>query len=238
MNINLYYPNNLDLEFAAQVAEKISTQLNNSKNVYLYLSGGSVISTYNQLAKNLLQKKAPFENLTIAQIDERFDINPLHQESNQRIIKDTLLHESLKMKGVVYKYMLNGNKKEIELNIYNQFLSEVLDQENSYHIGIFGVGADSHTGGVKPDKDEDKFNNKFLSKDLCVTYTAADFVRMSLTLNAIEKIDSAFVYMSGNNKKKALNNIIDTEVETQLNLYPNQIFRMMKEVKIFTDIDE
>jgi 6-phosphogluconolactonase/glucosamine-6-phosphate isomerase/deaminase len=123
-----------------------------------------------------------------------------------------------------------------EVENYAKYLSTIYSNTDARLISIMGVGSDFHTGGIKPNDDENIFKERFLSDKFVCGYEAEDFTRVTQTLTSIKKHDSFFVYMRGEQKSNALSKIIDQSSPLQLNRYPLQIYRKVNKTVIYTDI--
>ena len=112
-------------------------------------------------------------------------------------------------------------------------------------VAVFGVGLDGHTCGIIPDinpektKSKELFKNRFNDTDKWVVgYDDANNEykeRVTITMPFIkEQVDHAVVFVSGENKRKALDNLLASEGD--INKTPARVLRDIKDVEVFTDI--
>lgn len=108
-------------------------------------------------------------------------------------------------------------------------------------IASIGIGSDSHTAGIMPYPENNKFfEDMFNNKDsLVVAYDATGKNlhrdRVTTTLPFLRKIKSAVVLASGDSKKNALINLLSDN--GNLAESPCRILRELENVQIFTDQD-
>jgi 6-phosphogluconolactonase/glucosamine-6-phosphate isomerase/deaminase len=232
MKINTFTPEELAAKFSESVAAEVSDFLKISR-VNLFLSGGSVTRTYDQIG-NLLSNTNNLNNLTISQIDERYDENPLHENSNQKIILQSKIYGDLS-RSVDFKFILNGTNAEEEQKNFEQFLDQKLI-ESYVNVAIIGMGSDGHILGVKPEKSLESFKRKFLSVDFVALYDAEDFRnRITITLTALKKMDKSFLFVCGEEKREVLKKLVDKKT-FELNEFPAQFLKELPNVEVFTDI--
>lgn len=94
-------------------------------------------------------------------------------------------------------------------------------------LGQFGIGADGHIAGVLPGTVGTD------SLDIACGYEAVNFTRLSLTLNTFKKIDLAYVFVLGNNKKEIVEKLLNTAVP--VTIMPAQILKSLPEVFLCSD---
>lgn len=167
-----------------------------NEETLLFLSGGSTPrSLYEMLAK---EKKLRVGALAI--IDERFG-NPMHENSNERMIDQTgLLAYFTEQNIPFYRILKEGASREQASKDYNTVLSELLPKFKK-KIAIVGIGEDGHTLGIAP-------NREFDSPDLLVDSfddQGGPFgQRITTTFKTLSQMDVIMALVFGEKKKKAL----------------------------------
>lgn len=221
-------------QLATDVATVIGKHLGNGLNVYLYLSGGSAINAYTPLANILERSNTKLENLQLAQVDERYDINPLHKDSNQKAIIDGAeIIQLLAAKGAHVRWMLNAQSVEIETASYNRFVSRAAESQRTVQIAILGIGEDGHIAGIKPG-EKSLFGSRFLSDEMAVSYESDDFpLRMTLTIWALQKFEALFVYAIGEQKRRVL---LSLERDESLHKSPVHFLKSHQNTAVYTDV--
>lgn len=134
-------------------------------------------------------------------------------------------HESLEMYGDRYEALV---KKWIE------------DNPDGIIRATVGIGPDGHTSGVLPHpEDPEKFDKLFNGERLVIGYDVGNKspyqYRMTSTFTLMRQFDQVLTFMSGDNKKEALQKVMAEEgtlAET-----PGRIAREFKNGTIFTDIE-
>lgn len=208
----------------SDVLLNLSGATKGGKDALWLLSGGSAIDIEVEVASRLssIQKKS----ITVGQVDERFvDIgSPEHN------------WELLSVAGFKFEDfadalpILQPNKSIHECaSDYQELLTQKL-AECDYALGIYGIGADGHTAGIKPTRSNDDFA-PFTSNELVLAYTGTDFKRITTTAAVINKLDDIYVYCCGTEKVGVLK-ALKTDVKSHK--MPAQLLKEGKNVVIFT----
>ncbi|MBI2642667.1 MAG: 6-phosphogluconolactonase [Candidatus Wildermuthbacteria bacterium] len=179
-------------------------------------SGGSALRLLDEIDASSLPK-----DLAVGMLDERLDVEP--KDSNSEQFKATPLYTMLQARNVPFAE-LKGNTS----------LRKVIITQ--------GVGVDGHTAGIFPfPEDPGKFQELFENDEaLTVEYDAGKKSeyprRATVTMPFLRQVDHSVVYMVGEEKRKALERIfVDNGALYET---PARIMREMRDVTIFTDIQE
>lgn len=206
---------------AAQASDYLAADINRHllKGAVIWLlSGGSSIPVEAAASRKL---SGNLSNLTVTLADERF--GPLgHPDSNWLQLKKA----GFKAAGAKLQPVLSGANFEDTISRYNRILNEAL-VSNGYKIGVLGVGPDNHIAGIKPRSPA------AAAQSLAIGYKWEDYARLTMTFAAIEKLDCAIVYMVGEAKRQAIENLKLNN--TGLNEQPSQILKRVKRVIILND---
>jgi 6-phosphogluconolactonase/glucosamine-6-phosphate isomerase/deaminase len=171
-----------------------------SKNVVLFLSGGSTPKTlYQKLAKDgKLQPGA------VGLIDERFG-KMLHENSNEKMIKDSGLIQYLSKQNIRFYPILENKNQESSAKDYDEAVRYLFNYFPK-SVGILGVGVDGHIAGIPAIEN---ISQKIIDdKSSLVSFygNQESFYkqRITLTFLALLKLDEIIVLVFGKDKKKAL----------------------------------
>lgn len=221
--------------------QKAAQQLNDLLKLYqdkpllLLLSGGSSFAILDHIDVSLLAKDTP-----ISMSDERYSADP--KINNFSILKETAFYKKVKENGNTFiDTSIQHNETIDELaERFEKSLREWRTQNpNGIILATMGMGPDGHTCGIMPfPEDPEFFRQKFDGEKWAVGYDAGNkneySLRITITFPFIRMIDHAVMYVSGENKRPALEKATaekGTPSET-----PARIWRKIKDKKIFTDI--
>lgn len=174
-------------------------------------------------------------NLTLGLVDERFGL-PRHGDSNMLVIKKSGLVEIIARNGGVVAWPLNADLLTIETTVkaYNSQITRLFNSCKGRILGVFGIGADGHTAGIKP-LAEISYKQLFVSSPaLVVGYRAEDYERITLTPVGISKITTAVIYATGEQKQAVLEKLVG-QTEFNEHEFPSGVFKQHQNVHVFTD---
>jgi 6-phosphogluconolactonase/glucosamine-6-phosphate isomerase/deaminase len=204
---------------AHQLINTIQSLLDSGKRTLWLVSGGTNVSIESFVAANLNVKSGL---LTAALIDERYGV-PGHKDSNhQKLIDGDFPHEQLKLAPV----LLADKTIEEMASVYETHIRELF-KNSDVIIAQLGIGADGHTAGVLP------HSAAVESKKFVEFYRGPDFTRLTLTLEALKNIGSAFVFAYGDNKHVALSALHARTLP--LDEQPSQILKQIPSVYLYND---
>ncbi len=183
------------------------------------------------------------KNLTIAVLDERFskdpDVNNFSQLSRTDFFKEVLEND------IPFIDTKVGEKETItHLKVRFQEGLKKWKKENPKGeiVALVGIGEDGHTAGVMAFPENDKFfEDLFCDKDeWVVAYDAKGkhkyALRVTVSLDFLRnKVDKAIIFISGENKKEALEKVLRDE--GNLHEIPGRVIQEMKDVVLFTNVE-
>lgn len=185
------------------------------KRTVLFLSGGqSPKLLYQTLAKDTLIHPA-----AAAMIDERYGKID-HEKSNERMLRETGLLAYFQQMHIPFHPILKpGMNREATARDYDENIRNLF-----FHIpksiALMGIGPDGHTAGIAPSRND--FPNPLFDGDrkslLASEYddvTGSFGERITLTFKALEMIDLFLVWVFGDEKKKALQQIFEKGSEEE-----------------------
>ncbi|MBI3984496.1 MAG: 6-phosphogluconolactonase [Candidatus Levybacteria bacterium] len=160
----------------------------------LFLSGGLTPKALYQTLSTDKKLKAG----AVAVVDERFGL-PFHDNSNEKMIKDSHLFEYLKSTNTLVFTVLNGKDIDNTTKDYEKIISRLF-KSYKQKIAILGIGEDGHTAGIP--------KGYYNSNELVIKiddFPSEFRKRITLTFKALEQMDRLIVLVFGENKKKVLN---------------------------------
>lgn len=201
--------------------------------VLLLLSGGSATTVYNELAASLELDLEPGE-LVVGLVDERYDLDPNHSNSNDAAIQATGLITRFEQLGAIYSPILHGHSLEDEAAQYNYQLTQFIFHEGRQFIAILGIGPDGHTAGILPDPDTQEFTKTFEGTKLIIGYdNDGPFPeRITTTLTGMRTIDQAIVLVKDAAKISVVNRATDSDNPQPFHLLPATIIQEIPKVII------
>lgn len=211
---------NAPLEQAvAELSDQLSSKLNQGRVLWL-ISGGSNIQPAVEVMTSLSDKQTA--NLTVTLVDERY--GPVgHPDSNwQKLLEAGFKFRHATAIPVLTSKGLAETVSDFEAELGTAF------QQSDYSLALVGIGPDGHTSGILPNSEATKVTGQ-----LTYGYQGPDFMRITTTFDAIQKIDIAVVFAYGESKKSTLTTLRDQSVD--LNEQPAQILKQIPEATIYTD---
>ena len=213
------YTNTPIEDAAADVADKLITHLADKERVLWLLSGGSSIPIAIQASAKL--KGHNLSKLFVSLTDERFGEVGHADENWQQLIDG-----GLDLPGANLYRPLIGQDSTRTTIAFGNWLSEQF-QHADYSLGIFGLGADGHTAGIKPHSPAAQ------STELAACFVGDDFERLTISLVAAAKIDEAIIQASGPNKQQIIHDLMYYDVS--LDDQPAQILKQISATTIYTN---
>jgi 6-phosphogluconolactonase len=204
---------------AQQISESIRSKLAEGRDVVWLLSGGSAITVAVEAASLLADEGTP--RLTVGLIDERYG-KPGHTDSNWSQLEAA----GFKLEGIDLAPMIKGLDFIGTTKEYDKFIAQIAGQ-NSYKIGLLGMGADGHTAGILP------YSPVIDSNSFVGCYEAADYRRVTLTGKGLRILDKAIVYAAGAAKRSAIENLTKSMPAAK---QPAQLLKRIADVDVYNDV--
>jgi len=178
--------------------------------VLFLMPGGSAAA----IAARVWQQLSPDtkNHITATLTDERFGIVD-HQDSNWRKLEE--LGANLNDTPSI-PVLSKEATAQTTADAWEAKLQSAIKACDSV-VALFGIGADHHIAGIKPDSPAALESDRIVS-----TYQGEDFERITIAPPIFEKIDCAFVYAEGKEKSSA---IFDLQTERDFHEYPDELIK-------------
>jgi 6-phosphogluconolactonase/glucosamine-6-phosphate isomerase/deaminase len=215
------------------LAQDILYKIIDPKTV-LYLVGGSTPKIlYTRFAKEeTLQPGA------VAMVDERYGPK-WHDNSSEKMIKDTGLLRYFEMRGIPFYPILQGKSREETAGNYDEKL-RTLHSTYQKNIAILGLGTDGHISIIPPNRPD--FENPMLAEKNNYMFVGefndpkSDYKeQIGITFLGLSMLDVLLVLVFGDEKKKPLELLFTDGKEEEI---PARFFRrpeIAKKTLLITD---
>jgi 6-phosphogluconolactonase/glucosamine-6-phosphate isomerase/deaminase len=208
-------------EGALDLANAIAFSLKENKKVLWILTGGSSIPSCVEAFDLIKKMDVSLEYLTVTLTDERYGEVGYTDSSWQKLIEAGFDFNTINPIPVLTGLPFEETATDFEININKAFA------ENDIIISQFGIGADLHIAGILP-KSPGTLETRLVS-----AYTSDPFQRITLSFEAIRKIQKAFVFIFGESKKGAISEL--KESVDSLSEKPANILKEIEEVFVYSD---
>ncbi|HWT55609.1 MAG TPA: 6-phosphogluconolactonase [Candidatus Microsaccharimonas sp.] len=199
---------------------RLTRELKADKKVLWLIGGGSNIEASVKVMAALPEEET--KNLSIFMTDERYgDVGHIHSNSKQ------LVEADFQPKEAIFVPMLQpGFSMDETQERYGQALERAIDHADIV-IAQSGIGADGHIAGILP-------HSPAVHATGWVTgYQAPNYLRMTMTFDALRRIDAAYYMAFGEDKRAALTRLRNEAVP--LEEQPSQILKELSEAYVYND---
>ncbi len=210
---------------AEQLAEGLNMAMRTHESVIWLVPGGSNVPV--SAAASRLLDESLTDKLTIMQTDERF-VALDSPDCNWRQLSDAGF-----VTGMATAYpMLTDDSQDLAATAaaYAKVVEREFDRAECI-FGQFGVGADGHIAGIKPNSLAAK------STELVAGYQAEDFVRVTLTFVALKRVAIAQTYAYGEAKRPVFEQLSGQTVPPLVD-FPAGVLRDIPDSTIYNDLLE
>lgn len=217
-----YIHSNSTVDVVDFVVKLINQHLDAGDRVLWLTSGGSNIAISVQIAEKLSIENS--DNLYISLVDERYG-RLGHSSENWQQLLDAGFEVT---DSHPYRPLAEDSGPETADN-YGQWLDEQIDLAD-ISIGLFGIGSDGHTAGIKPR------SSAVRSSETAIYYEWSDFQRITMTPASIAKLDVAVIQAFGRDKDDTLRQLLNSDVS--IDDQPAQILKSLNRSILYTDYKE
>jgi len=207
---------------ANHITKVIIEKLAANKKVVWFLSGGSGIQVVLEVARQLANQD--LKNLSVTLTDERY--GPIgHSNENWQ----QLLDGGFSLPGANLYRPLIGEDQITTTNRFGAWVSQHLADAH-YSIGLFGIGTDGHTAGIKP-------HSSAVTANAWTDYFRGDdFERITITLLPISQLNEAVIQASGQDKLPILKSLLHESISVIDQ--PAQALKHLPLCTLYTDNEE
>ena len=207
---------------ANHLALKIKDRLASGQRVVWLLSGGSGIQAV--LATCTLLAGSDLRNLYVTLSDERY--GPVgHPDENWQ----QLLDGGMQLPSANLYRPLTGDDIVTTCDTFGAWIMQQMEAAD-YTIGLFGLGSDGHTAGIKPG------SSAVTATAWAEHFVGEDFERITMTPFAVSQVDEIVVQASGDDKLPMLRRLLYETLDATEQ--PAQILKTVAKCTLYTDNEE
>ena len=211
-----------DNQIVTYLTEVISNRLAEEISVLWLVPGGSAMEPATKVLQNL--EDVDTSLLCITLTDERYG-RPDHEHENWA----QLARLGFTVNSINAYRVLRGETIETTAQDFSDKLQQ-LYATYEYKIGLFGIGTDGHTAGIKP------HSIAATDEDLAVYYTGEDYERVTMTPHAIRKLDEVVAYAHGEEKFSTIQKLLHENIPVEEQ--PAQCLKWVEHATLFSDYSE
>ena len=206
---------NNHIDCSNTLLDLISSEINDSENYSLGLSGGSTPKFFYEL---FAKKYKDYSNIYLWTIDERHvDIN--NEKSNQRMINSIFNSSNLNI--IEYSY------EEDPGHSAKSYTTKVFSKIDKFNAAILGVGEDGHIASLFPDTTALNADEKSFVQNEVNILTKW---RVTSTFELLRNIENVYLLVTGDNKKEIIK-----KIGKENDLPVNELIRLRKKTVLLTD---
>ena len=210
------------IEAAIHIAAAIKQHLASGERVVWLLSGGS--GTAIAVATSQRLTGVDLTNLSITMTDERY--GPVgHRDENWQQIMDA----GFVVPGATLYRPLSGQDINTTASAWGDWLTATLDN-SGFSIGVFGIGSDGHTAGIKP------HTSAITATQPIAAFTGEDFERLTITFAVIERLSEIVIQASGDDKTAIIKKLVTGHAA--LEDMPAQILTTIPASTLYTTVKQ
>ena len=206
---------NNHIDCSNTLLDLISSEINDSENYSLGLSGGSTPKLFYEL---FAEKYKDYSNIYLWTVDDRHvDIND--EKSNQRMINSIFCNSNLNI--IEYSYEEDpGHSAKI-------YTTKVFSKIDKFNAAILGVGEDGHIASLFPDTTALNADEKgFVHNEVNVLTRW----RVTSTFELLKNVEHVYLLVTGDNKKEIIE-----KIGKENDLPVNKLIRLRKKTVLLTD---
>ena len=206
---------NNHIDCSNKLLDLISSEINDSENYSLGLSGGSTPKFFYEL---FAKKYKNYSNIYLWTVDERHvDIDD--EKSNQRMINSIFSNSNLNI--IEYSY-----EEDPGLSAKN-YTTKVFSKIDKFNAAILGVGEDGHIASLFPDTTALNADEKrFVQNEVNILTKW----RVTSTFELLKNVEHVYLLVTGDNKKEIIK-----KIGKENDLPVNELIRLREKTVLLTD---
>jgi len=206
---------NNHIDCSNTLLDLISSEINNSENYSLGLSGGSTPKFFYEL---FAEKYKDYSNIYLWTVDERH-VNVYDEKSNQRMINSIFSNSNLNI--IEYSY------EEDPGHSAKSYTNNVFKKVDKFNAAILGVGEDGHIASLFPDTTALNAKEKgFVQNEVNILTKW----RVTCTFELLKDIEQVYLLVTGENKREIIE-----KIGKENDLPVNELIRIRKKTVLLTD---
>ena len=206
---------NSHIDCSNKLLDLISSEINDSENYSLGLSGGSTPKFFYEL---FAEKYKDYSNIYLWTVDDRHvDIND--EKSNQRMINSIFSNSNLNIIEYSYEEDPGYSAKDYTTKVFSK-----IDKLNA---AILGVGEDGHIASLFPGTTALNADEKgFVQNEVNILTRW----RVTSTFELLKNVEHVYLLVTGDNKKEIIK-----KIGKENDLPVNKLIRLRKKTVLLTD---
>ena len=206
---------NSHIDCSNKLLDLISSEINDSENYSLGLSGGSTPKFFYEL---FAEKYKNYSNIYLWTVDERHvDIND--DKSNQKMINSIFSNSNLNIIEYSYEEDPGHSAKNYTTKVFSKF--------DKFNAAILGVGEDGHIASLFPDTAALNADEKgFVHNEVNILTRW----RVTSTFELLKNVEHVYLLVTGDNKKEIIE-----KIGKENDLPVNELIRLRKKTVLLTD---
>lgn len=198
----------------------LTAHLESGESVLWLVPGGSAMKVATRVLENI--EDVDTSALCITLTDERYG-RPNHPDENWIQLEQL----GFNVASINAYRVLRGEDIESTAQDFGDKLARLFETYD-YKIGLFGVGSDGHTAGIKP------HTVAVTSDEYAAQFEGEDFARVTMTPKAIAELDEVVIYAHGADKYPVLADLLGDE-PVDLADRPAQALKAAGRTTLFSD---
>ena len=206
---------NNHIDCSNTLLDLISSEINDSENYSLGLSGGSTPKFFYEL---FAEKYKNYSNIYLWTVDERHvDIDD--EKSNQRMINSIFSNSNLNI--IEYSYGEDPGQSA------KNYTAKVFSKIDKFNAAILGVGEDGHIASLFPNTTAlDADEKGFVHNEVNILTRW----RVTSTFELLKNVEHIYLLVTGDNKKEIIE-----KIGKENDLPVNELIRLRKKTILLTD---
>ena len=206
---------NNHIDCSNTLLDLISSEINDSENYSLGLSGGTTPKFFYEL---FAEKYKNYSNIYLWTVDERHvDIND--DKSNQRMINSIFSNSNLNI--IEYSYGEDPGQSA------KNYTAKVFSKIDKFNAAILGVGEDGHIASLFPNTTAlDADEKGFVHNEVNILTRW----RVTSTFELLKNVEHVYLLVTGDNKKEIIE-----KIGKENDLPVNELIRLRKKTILLTD---